>query len=250
MVAKKKACWTTIGTKNSSTIFFSITRLKNKNKNNNKKMKKHEIEPTELLSTSKVIQWWKLLQQQKKKTNLHKTKRTWWLYFLPIQTSTKKGRKVDELIFPNKFYLLDLSVEKDGKWSTYFSRSSFSSSSSWSISWSFMSLVASSLPSNGNGKRFEIDNEEHQTSTTQYKKLTFEEKNFKKVWKMYITWPMMFMRCAFFSCSPIVESFSLCFSLIIDNDTSFLLYFGLVLLCSHLLQSSHSLVLSILELCI
>jgi len=50
-----------------------------------------------------------------------------------------------------------------------------------------MSLVASSLPSNGNGKRFEIDNEKHQASTTQYKKLSFEEKNFKKVWKMYIT---------------------------------------------------------------
>lgn len=53
--------------------------------------------------------------------------------------------------------------------------------------WSSMSLVASSSPSNGNGKRFEIDNKEHQTSTTQYKKLTFEEKSFKKVWKMNIT---------------------------------------------------------------
>jgi hypothetical protein len=38
-----------------------------------------------------------------------------------------------------------------------------------------------------NGKRFEIDNEKHQASTTQYKKLTLKKKNLKKVWKMYIT---------------------------------------------------------------
>jgi len=171
-----------------------------------------------------------VLATKKKKTNLHKKKRielAWWSYLLPTQTSTKKGGKDDEHTISSKFYLLDLSVEKDGNSYTCFSRSSLSSSSSWLVSWSSVSLVASSLPFNGNGNRFEIHNEEHQASTTQYKKLTFEKKSFKKVWKMYITWPMMFMRCAFFFCSPIMESFSLWFSLIIDNDTSFFLYFFL-----------------------
>jgi hypothetical protein len=36
--------------------FFSTTRLKNKNKNNKRKMKKHEKQPTELFSVSKVVQ--------------------------------------------------------------------------------------------------------------------------------------------------------------------------------------------------
>lgn len=98
--------------------------------------------------------------------------------------------------------------------------------------------------------QFLIHNEEDQGWTTQYKKLTFQEKNLEKVWRMCITWPMMSMRCVFFFCSPIAESSLMCSSSIIDSDKSFFLYFELVQLCMHLLLCCHNLVLSILELCI
>lgn len=95
-----------------------------------------------------------------------------------------------------------------------------------------------------------IHNEKDQGWTTQYKKLTFQEKNLEKVWRMCITQPMMSMRCVFFFCSPIAKSSLMCSSSIINSDKSFLLYFELVQLCMHLLLCCHNLVLSILELCI
>jgi hypothetical protein len=50
-------------------------------------------------------------------------------------------------------------VENDGECSTYFSNSSLSSSNSCSVSWSFMSRTPFYWSFNGNGKRFENDNE-------------------------------------------------------------------------------------------
>lgn len=95
-----------------------------------------------------------------------------------------------------------------------------------------------------------IHNEEDQGWTTQYKKLTVQEKNLEKVRRMCITWPMMSMRCVFFSCSPIAKSSLMCSSLIIASDKSFLLYFELVQLCPRLLLCCHNSIFSILELCI